>query len=70
MCKPIAWIAHVVSAVGAISWGLLRFFNFNIVEYVEGITMSTKAGDVLYAVIAICGVFSLVTLITPKKSCG
>jgi uncharacterized membrane protein YuzA (DUF378 family) len=70
MCRPISWITHIVSAVGAINWGLLRFFSFDIVEYIENVTMVAKVGDVLYAAIAICGIFSLVTLLTPKKVCG
>lgn len=67
MCRPIAWLTHVVSAIGAINWGLARFFNFDLVEYIGALSKIDQLEMVLYAVVAVCGVLSLITLFSRNK---
>lgn len=62
MCRPIVWITHLVSAIAAINWGLVKFFQFNIVEYIVTVSQVTYIGELLYAFIMICGIFSLLSL--------
>ncbi len=67
MCRPIAWVSHLVSGVGAINWGLLRYFQFNIVAYIAKISKIAYMADFLYALIMICGIFSILSLFAGRK---
>ena len=49
----------VLSIVGAINWGLIGFFNWNLVDAIFGgaVRMDTSAGSrVIYALVGISGV--------------
>ena len=67
MSRPIAWIAHLVSAVGAINWGLVAFFKFNLVTYITTMAKVPYLTELAYAFIMICGIFSILALFTPKS---
>lgn len=67
MWKPIAWLTHLVCAVAAINWGLVRFFNFDIVEYTATTAQMYQLNDILYATIALCGIFSFIALFSSSK---
>ena len=66
MCRPIAWITHLVSAIAAINWGLVAFFKFNLVTYITMMAKVPYLTELAYAFIMICGLFSLLALFTPK----
>jgi len=65
MMRLINWLAVLIASIGAINWGLVAFFKFNLVEYVDklagGMGMDTTA-QVIYAVVAIAGLLALVSL--------
>lgn len=67
MGKTKCFICKIVGlfvVVGALNWGLVGFFNFNLVETIFGsMTTFTK---VIYAVVGIAG---LMTFITWFKNC-
>jgi len=67
MWRPIAWLTHVISAIAAMNWGLVRFFNFDIVEYTSMTAQMPQLNDILYALIALCGIFSFIALFSPPK---
>lgn len=51
-------ISIIVASIGAINWGLVGIFNFNLVAYLLGdYTMATR---VVYALVGISGLGSLV----------
>ncbi|HVK76800.1 MAG TPA: DUF378 domain-containing protein [Kofleriaceae bacterium] len=56
--NAIADVIWFIAALGAINWGLIGFFNYNLVDaiFTEGPTR------VIYAIIGLCGVASLVLL--------
>jgi len=68
MCCPIGWIAHLVSAIGAINWGLVALFHFDLVYFICRFIPIPKLNIVIYLFIAACGAYSLFMLIM-KKAC-
>ena len=66
MCRPIAWVSHFISALGAINWGLVKFFQFNFVDYVTMMAKVPYLNELAYALIMICGIFSILSLVTPS----
>jgi uncharacterized protein len=57
--QPIWTIVLVLSIVGAINWGLVGFFNWNLVDAIFGgaTRMDTSvASRVIYALVGISGV--------------
>lgn len=54
--KTLDMIAITIGIIGAINWGLIGFFNFNLVELVFGIGWLTQ---VVYMVVGVCGLYLL-----------
>ncbi len=55
--KIIDKIALVLIIIGAINWGLIGFFNFNLVETIFGnMTMITR---IIYALVGISGLWAI-----------
>lgn len=48
-------IALVITIIGAINWGLIGFFNFNLVQSIFGYGFSR----VIYAIVGICGLINI-----------
>jgi uncharacterized membrane protein YuzA (DUF378 family) len=62
----LEWVAFVLVVVGAVNWGLVGLFGFNLVETVFGVaTMLTR---LVYVLVGVAGVYELVALAMPKKS--
>ena len=59
--------ALTISIIGAINWGLIGFFNFNLVSFLFG--SMTWLSRIIYAIVGICGIdlFSFYTR-TGKES--
>lgn len=53
--KYLDCIALTIAIIGAINWGLLGFFNFNLVSFIFG-NMSWIS-RVIYALVGICGLY-------------
>ena len=55
--KIIDRIALVLVIIGAIYWGLIGFFNFNLVEMIFGnMTIITR---IIYALVGISGLWAI-----------
>ena len=55
--KIIDKTALVLIIIGAINWGLIGFFNFNLVETIFGnMTMITR---IIYALVGISGLWAI-----------
>lgn len=49
----------VLSIIGAINWGLVGFFNWNLVDAIfggEAVSITSVASRVIYAIVGIAGV--------------
>ena len=55
--KTLDYIALVLVAIGAINWGLIGFFNFDLIKAIFGeMTLVTR---IIYALVGISGLYSL-----------
>ncbi|NLY48796.1 MAG: DUF378 domain-containing protein [Clostridiales bacterium] len=55
--KTLDYIALLLVAIGAINWGLIGFFEFDLVRAIFGeMTLVTR---IIYAIIGISGLYSL-----------
>ena len=57
----------VVAIIGAVNWGLIGFFNFNLVDAIFGGGQTEETSGlsrVIYAIVGICGVIA--ALMLPK----
>ena len=55
--KVIDKIALVLVVIGAINWGLIGFFNFNLVSTIFG--EMTVISRIIYALVGISGLWSI-----------
>lgn len=53
--KYLDCIALTIAIIGAVNWGLLGFFNFDLVAFIFG-NMSWIS-RVIYALVGICGLY-------------
>jgi len=56
--KTLQRIALVLTIIGALNWGLIGFFEFNLVTSLFGDTNSVIS-RIIYSIIAICGVINI-----------
>ena len=55
--KAMDATALTISIIGAINWGLIGFFNFNLVSFLFG--SMTWLSRIIYAIVGICGIYLL-----------
>ena len=55
--KTLDYIALILVAIGAINWGLVSFFELDLVRAIFG--DMTWVSRIIYAVIGIAGLYSL-----------
>ncbi len=56
--KPYDIIALTILIVGAINWGLIGFFQFDLIAVLFG-GMSSVISRILYAIVGLCGLYAL-----------
>lgn len=54
--------AHLFAAIGALNWGFRSFLNTDIVAYFTGLVGMPQLDRVIYGLIALCGVYVLLTV--------
>ncbi len=62
--KVIDTIALILVIIGAINWGLIGFFNFNLVDTLFG-AMSIIS-RIIYALVGVAGLWSIKLLFAEK----
>lgn len=60
--KTIQKIALVVTIVGAINWGLIGFFDFNLIEAL--FSSNSSICRIIYALVGLCGLINFGLLFT------
>lgn len=61
----ISKVLIVLAIIGALNWGLVGFFNFNLVHAIFGGTQAevpSIASRIVYAIVGLAGLVSLVLL--------
>ena len=56
--KPLDWTALTLVIIGAINWGLVGFFQFDIVASLFG-GVDAVISRVIYAIIGLCGLYCM-----------
>lgn len=56
MNKTLDVLALTVSIIGAVNWGLIGFFNVNLVGYIFGAGWVSRT---IYAIVGLCGLYLL-----------
>ena len=57
--KTIGYVAFILVIVGALNWGLVGFFNWNLVDAIFGV--GSGIGRVVYALVGLSGLLILFT---------
>jgi uncharacterized protein len=53
------WLAIILTVVGALNWGLIGLFNFNLVEFLFGsMTLLTR---IVYILVGLAGLYLIFT---------
>ena len=60
MLKILNWIACFVSAIGAMNWGFVAFFNLNLISYLNNLYPRQDLSKFIYGFIALCGLYTLI----------
>jgi uncharacterized membrane protein YuzA (DUF378 family) len=64
-------VAIFVAAVGALNWGLIGLFDWNLVDALLGggaIEQTSTGSRIVYAIIGLAGLVSLLLMPTPSFS--
>lgn len=61
--SPVTTIATVLASIGAINWGLVGLFDFNLVSFIFGMSMLTK---IIYSLVGLSGLYCFLVLV---KAC-
>lgn len=61
----LGWIAFILVVVGAINWGLVGFFDFDLVAAIFG--DASTLTKVIYDLVGLSGVYMLVSALMKKE---
>ncbi|MEH7273448.1 DUF378 domain-containing protein [Neobacillus vireti] len=64
--STIQRIALILTIIGAINWGLIGFFQFNLVAAIFG--DNTALSRIIYGLVGICGLLNLGLLFKPNEA--
>ncbi|MCC6552042.1 MAG: DUF378 domain-containing protein [Polyangiaceae bacterium] len=53
--SALGWIAIVLAVIGAINWGLVGLFNFNLVAAIFG--QMTTVSRIIYVLVGLAGLY-------------
>lgn len=53
--KAMDYTALAIAIIGAVNWGLIGFFNFNLVAALFGST--SWLSRIIYALVGLCGLY-------------
>lgn len=56
--KVLDIIALILVVIGAINWGLIGFFQFNLVSFLFG-DVTTILSRIIYALVGIAGLYAI-----------
>lgn len=56
--KPFDWTALTLVIIGAINWGLVGFFQFDLIATIFG-GMDSWISRIIYALVGIAGLYTL-----------
>jgi uncharacterized membrane protein YuzA (DUF378 family) len=54
------WIALIVIIIGGLNWGIVGFFNYNVIDAIFGVM--SNAARVVYAVVGIAAIYAIYSI--------
>ncbi|MCH9770585.1 MAG: DUF378 domain-containing protein [Gammaproteobacteria bacterium] len=66
-CNFIDWIALILVIIGAINWGLVGLFHWNLVNAIFSQSIITR---IIYIVIGLAGLWAIYMMTKCGKSCN
>ncbi len=66
--KGLHYVSFLLVVVGALNWGLIAFFNFNLVSTIFG--AGTVLEKIVYAAVGVSAVFLFATHKGDCKTCS
>ena len=64
--KILDRIALIISIIGALNWGSVGLFQFDLVSWICG-GASTGAARIIYTVVALAGIWSITLLFRSRE---
>jgi hypothetical protein len=64
--KALDYFSLTIAIIGAVNWGLIGFFNFNLVAAIFG-SMSWIS-RIIYALVGLCGLYLLTFFASGNQS--
>ena len=61
----LGWIALILVVIGAINWGLVGVFQYDVIEAIFG--DMTTAAKVVYDIVGLAGLYVIVTAAMGKE---
>ena len=55
----MGWIAYVLLVIGGLNWGLIGFFNYDIVAAIFGGDMMAAGARIIYALVGLAALYYL-----------
>jgi len=62
--NTLGWIAFVLVIVGALNWGLIGFFSWDLVEAIFG--DMTAVSRIIYSLVGVSALYMIVTALSAK----
>jgi uncharacterized membrane protein YuzA (DUF378 family) len=62
--KIVDTIALILIIIGAINWGLIGLFNFNLVAFIFD-NISVVISRIIYSLVGVAGIIGLISLFMP-----
>lgn len=59
--------ALVVTIIGALNWGLIGLFQFDLVAWIFGGSMDSAGARIVYSLVGITGIINLALLAVPTE---
>ena len=64
--KALDYTALTLAIIGAVNWGLIGFFSFDLVAFIFG--NLTWISRIIYAVVGVCGIYLITFYMYPGRS--
>jgi uncharacterized membrane protein YuzA (DUF378 family) len=59
-------VAYILMIIGAIVWGLIGLFNFNLVAFIFD-NISEVISRIIYSLVGVAGIIGLISLFLPDE---
>ncbi|MBQ8635516.1 DUF378 domain-containing protein [bacterium] len=64
----VKWITYTVVIIGALNWGLIGAFNFDLISFLFG-EMSALS-RIVYTIVGLCAIGYLILSINDNRECS